>query len=98
MARLTFLVCAVLLAGISLGQARESTLNMSCRQAATLVASSGAIVLSTGRYTYERFVASTGFCLPGEWGERAWAPTRDGRCRVGYICRTGPAPWEDLFD
>mgnify|MGYP000153176673 CR=1 FL=1 len=95
MSRLISFTAVALLAGMSMAQARESTLNMSCRQAASLVASRGAVVLSTGRYTYDRFVASPGFCFPGEWGEPAWAPTRDGNCRLGYICRSGDPPWQD---
>lgn len=80
--------------------ARPSTLAMSCGEAAALVASSGAIVLSTGRHTYDRFVAAPGFCEVGKYADRAWAPTADGRrCRLGYICKHRPAPWEEgLFD
>jgi hypothetical protein len=95
MSRLIAFTAAGLLAGMSLAQARESTLSMSCRQAASLVASRGAVVLSTGRHTFDRFVATPGFCFAGEWGEPAWAPTRDGSCRLGYICRSGDPPWED---
>src|SRR3712207_6491097 len=91
------IVTATLLAGGSLAEARPATLSITCRQAATLVATRGAIVLSTGRHTFDRFVASEGFCLPGEWVDRAWAPTRDGNCGL-YICRAGPHPLEDLFD
>ena len=92
------LVAASLLAATSLAQARESTLNMSCRQATALVASRGAVVLSTGRHTYDRFVARPGFCLFGEYADRAWAPTRDGRCVVGYTCKARPAPWEERME
>ena len=100
MSRLISLTVAALLAGIPLAEARQSTLSMSCRQAASLVASRGAVVLSTGRYTYDRFVASPGYCFAGEWAEPAWAPTRSGNCRLGYICRASDPPWEDssLFD
>ena len=95
MVRLICFTAVALLAGLPLAQARESTLSMSCRQATSLVASRGAVVLSTGRYTYDRFVASPGYCFAGEWGEPAWAPTRDGSCRLGYICRSGDPPWQD---
>jgi hypothetical protein len=67
--------------------ARPSTLGMSCAQAAATVASSGAIVLSTGQFTYDRFVAHSGFCLPGEIGRPAVAPTADSPyCSIGYRC------------
>jgi hypothetical protein len=62
---------------------------MSCGQAAATVARAGAIVLSTGEHTYERFVATNAFCLPGEITEAGIAPTLDSpSCQVGYICRT----------
>src|SRR3712207_8809967 len=63
----------------SLAEARPSTLAMTCREAAALVAQSGAIVLSTGKHTYDRFVANAGFCPHDDWADSAWAPTRDGR-------------------
>jgi len=80
--------------------ARPSTLAMICEEAAALVASSGAIVLSTGRHTYDRFVSGPRFCPFDDYADRAFAPTGDDRsCRLGYVCRHRPAPWEEgLFD
>ena len=46
-------------------------------QAAALVASQGGIVLGTGGYTYDRFVAHRGFCLRSEVAQTVWVPTRD---------------------
>ena len=86
----------LLAATISAGEARQLTLNMSCGEAAATVASHGAIVLSTGRHTYERFVSRPGYCEVGMWADRAWAPTADSRsCPLGYVCRHRPAPWEE---
>ena len=92
-------VALALLAGTAFGQ-RPLTLAMSCGEAQSLVASHGAIVMSTGRHTYERFVATRGFCLLGEHAWPAYAPTADARqCPLGYTCRAGRAPWqEDFFD
>jgi hypothetical protein len=73
----------------SVADARESTLAMTCAQANALVAQRGAVVLSTGRYTYNRFVARRGSCNLGEYGVSGWAPARDGRCRIGFVCRPG---------
>ena len=98
MPRRTFIIAALLLATSLAAEARQSTLGMSCGQANALVHSRGAAVLSTGRHTYDRFVAAPGFCEPGEYAEQAYAPTRDGRCRLGYVCQPEPPPWlEDLF-
>jgi hypothetical protein len=53
--------------------------------------------MSTGQYTYERFVAHWGFCNFDEYADLTAAPTRDyPRCPVGYVCRYRPAPWEDF--
>ena len=94
MSRLSVFAAAILVADASIAEARSSTLAMTCNQAIGVVASRGAIVLSTGRHTYDRFVAGDAFCLPGEFAYRAWAPTRDGNCPLGYTCKT---PWQDDF-
>jgi hypothetical protein len=88
MSRLAVAVLIVTLASSSTGEARPSTTTMSCGQAAATVAKAGAIVLTTGPGTYERFVASDAQCLPGEFAEAALAPTIDSpSCTVGYVCK-----------
>ncbi|MFN3890507.1 MAG: hypothetical protein ACK4MV_08925 [Beijerinckiaceae bacterium] len=86
----TVLLAAPALGGASSGalaQGRPSTLNMSCAQAQGLVASRGAIVLSTGQFTYDRFVSNQTFCTPEEELIPTWAPTRDNpQCMVGFRC------------
>ena len=68
-------------------QGRPSTVAMTCPQAASLVARAGGIVLGTGGYTYDRFVANRSFCQPTEVTERAFVPTRETpACFVGYRC------------
>jgi hypothetical protein len=68
-------------------QGRPSTVNMTCAQARALVAARGGIVLGTGGYTYDRFVAHGGFCLNRETTKAAWVPTLDTpQCFVGYTC------------
>lgn len=77
-------------------QVRPSTQSLRCGQAQALVLSRGAIVLNTGRSTYDRFVASQQFCMFGEVLEPVWAPTRDvPQCLVGYRCLQGDRG--DLF-
>jgi hypothetical protein len=72
----------------ALAQGRPSSVAMSCRQAAGLVASRGAIVLGTGGHTYDRFVADRRFCLRTETTEPAWVPAGDTpQCFVGYRCK-----------
>ncbi len=87
MRRTLLIGIAALMAGTSIAQARPSTLSMTCAQAAATVASYGAVVLSTGRHTFDRFVVHNGLCLPGEYAERATAPTIDTPyCALGYTC------------
>jgi hypothetical protein len=74
-------------------QSRPLTLRMSCAQAQGLVASQKAIVLSTGPFTYDRYVGSYGYCAPGETLDPAWVPTADtAQCPVGYRCITRTPP------
>jgi hypothetical protein len=72
----------------AVAQSRPSSVAMSCRQAAGLVASRGALVLGTGGYTYDRFVTDQRFCLRSEFTEPAWVPSADTpQCFVGYRCK-----------
>ena len=88
MKRVLIGVAASLAVTSAAAQPRPSSVQMGCQQAVGLVASRGAIVLGTGGYTYDRFVADQRFCLRTETTEAAWVPTRDTpQCFVGYRCR-----------
>ncbi|HEY8383010.1 MAG TPA: hypothetical protein VIL09_12760 [Microvirga sp.] len=70
-------------------QGRVSTQSLPCAQASALVARSGAVVLGTGPFTYERFVRDSSFCEVAETVEPVYAPTADAaQCPVGYRCRS----------
>ena len=72
----------------ALAQGRPASPAMSCLAANRYVSAAGALVLSTGTYTYDRFVSSGRFCAAGETIEPAWVPTADiEQCFVGYRCR-----------
>ena len=88
MSKLAASILLLALAGSSVAEARPNTTTMTCDQAEATVARAGAIVLSTGAHTYERFVASIHFCETRELTEPGIAPTLDSRrCQVGYICK-----------
>lgn len=88
MQRLALSLLALAITSVTIAEARPNTTQMSCAQAAATVARAGAIVLTTGEQTYERFVATNAFCLPGEMTEPGIAPTLDSpACQVGYVCR-----------
>ena len=88
MSKLFLSVVAVTLTTTSIAAARPNTTTMTCAQAAATVSSAGAITLSTGKNTYERYVASISHCMPRQSTEAGIAPTRDNpRCQVGLLCR-----------
>ncbi len=77
-----------LAAAISPAAARPDTRAMTCEGAKAFIRGNGAVVMSTGQYTYDRIVAGIGYCDRGEEAVLKVAPTRDNpRCRVGYYCR-----------
>ena len=85
-ARVVCLILALLTVGPAL--ARPNSLGMSCAQAVGLVRTQGAVVMSTGQHTFDRYVAHGGFCLWPDVAVLAYAPTADARrCPVGYVCR-----------
>jgi hypothetical protein len=88
MKRVLLAVVVSLQVATAVAQPRPSTVAMSCRQAAGLVAAQGAIVLGTSGYTYDRFVTDPWFCLRTEVTEPAWVPAGDTpQCFVGYRCK-----------
>lgn len=82
-----FATIAIIGATVTIAEARKNTLNYTCHQARALVHSHGTILLSTGRYTFDRFVANRSYCALGDYVKRAYAPTRDrNMCEIGYVC------------
>lgn len=87
----TVIATIELLSSSHVVEARPATPGMSCSQAARLVASQRAIVLTTGRGAggelYDRYVSNGGFCPAGLYGRAAFVPTRDNAsCNIGYYC------------
>ena len=67
--------------------ARPDLRQMTCAQGQALVRQRGAVVMTTGRYTYQRFVAGKSWCDHWEIIRPEVVTTRDtDRCVVGYIC------------
>ena len=84
---LTLSLAASLAAAGALAQGRPQSTAMTCRQAAGLVFSRGAVVLGTGGHTYDRYVRDRSFCEITEVTKPGLAPTRDdSQCFVGYRC------------
>jgi len=67
--------------------AMPNATRLSCAAATNLVAQHGAIVLRTGEFTYDRYVAHAGFCGSESSAKPAWIATADSaQCFVGYYC------------
>jgi len=61
---------------------RPDARNMTCQQVNDMIASSGAVVLTTGQYTYDRYVADGRFCSFPYSTRPESISTRDGECTV----------------
>lgn len=91
MGRLLLALIIVNMSSGALAQSRPSTLRMSCLQARSLVLSQGAVVLSTGPTTYDRYVSGGNFCQWGERSEPTWVPAADTpQCHIGFVCAARP--------
>lgn len=67
---------------------RPDTRAFTCGSAWQFVQSQGAVVMSTGPYTYDRLVSLRRYCELNEIIVRHLAQTADSpRCFVGYVCR-----------
>lgn len=89
------LAVAAALPSLATAQSRPMTPRMPCQQIANLVAARGSIVLGTGQYTYDRYVAAPGFCLRGERADPAWVPAADTpQCYIGFRC--SPFDYDDF--
>ncbi len=86
---LTVLTVAITLgAAISPAAARPDTRYMSCAAATSIVQANGAVILSTGRFTYDKYVKNHAYCNLNEVLRKAYVPTSDTRrCRIGFVCK-----------
>jgi hypothetical protein len=84
-----FFLSIVGFAAGAVAQSEPSTSDMTCAQAAGLVASQGAVVLRTGPATYDRYVRDARYCAVQEMARPAWVRTADAaQCQVGRVCRS----------
>jgi hypothetical protein len=89
MKKLAFLLAFMAFATSAQAQQRPFTPRLTCGQAQRIVFANGAVVMSTGTYTYDRYVRDRSYCEINETTELAFVPTRDTpHCPVGYRCRS----------
>ena len=78
----------VFMAAAGAAFARPDTRAMNCAEAQAVVERNGAIVLSTGQHTYDRFLAAGVRCPLPDVPRLTYVPTRDeAQCPIGYTCR-----------
>lgn len=85
------LIATLALAGVTsatAAQARPDLRTMTCQQAQNMVRQHGAVVFTTGQYTYSMFVSNLSYCDRGQMLFTQFGPTRDTpKCPVAYECK-----------
>lgn len=81
----------VMAASAAAAQSMPRSTDMTCAQAAALVARKGAVVMATSPTLYDRYVRDLGFCDYDMQLKPEWVPTRDKpKCFIGYTCYEPP--------
>ncbi|MDQ0505511.1 hypothetical protein [Xanthobacter agilis] len=76
-----------MLASAASAQGMVRSTDLSCAQAARLIAEKGAVVMATSPTLYDRYVRDLSFCDYDMQLKPEWVPTRDNpQCFIGYIC------------
>lgn len=93
--RIRPLLLALLCVGVPLAaQARPASYRMTCKAVQALVSRQGAVVMDTSPTTFDRYVATLGFCMPGQALKPQWVPARDApQCFAGYTCIDPERGW-----
>lgn len=79
-----FFFGALLLA--TAAQARPDSLSMTCAEFKDLVSENGAVVVGTGPYIYDRYVANRSYCAGHEVLKFATVKTSDSASCDTYTC------------
>ena len=70
---------------------RPDSRTMTCAQVQSMIDQRGAVVLSTGQYTFDRYVSNRNFCQHGEVLRRDYVPTKDNnKCYVQRCINSSP--------
>ncbi|WP_306148361.1 MULTISPECIES: hypothetical protein [unclassified Roseibium] len=77
-----------LLSAANVAEARPDLRQMTCAQAQNMVLRNGAVVFTTGQYTYSRFVANLRYCERDKALAPQYGTTRDNpQCYVAFECK-----------
>lgn len=84
----TLVALCLLVPSTVAAQPRVEAQRLSCAQLAGIVRSSGAVIIGTGGFTFDRYVSSGQFCIRPEVPVPAWIAAADtAQCYVGSVCR-----------
>jgi len=83
-------VLAASVTSVALAQGRPDARQMSCQQVQSMLDHRGAAVMTTGRYTYDRFVGRGGACSYPEVPTATRVTTRDTNGCIVYNCQRDP--------
>ena len=87
----SMLMAAAMLPSLAaLAQGRPDARTMSCERVRSLIAERGAVVLTTGRHTYDRYVHDGRFCDMGEVARPITITAQGGEPCVVMECRDEP--------
>jgi len=84
----------MVLAATAVAEARPDVRSLSCARVQAMIDRNGAIVMTTGRHTFERFVNSRRYCENDQRVQPVRIDAADGRCTVRGACRIDP--FDDL--
>ena len=96
----TAIAAIVTVFSVSAASARPDTRSFTCAGVQSFVNQRGAVVMTTGRNTFERLVSSVGFCEIGEGPTIARVQSSDRRdCAIRWKCQVrGFRPFDSVFD
>ncbi len=93
-ASLAAIVSLLLATTVAAQAARPDTRTMTCDQVHRLLDSRGAVVMTTGTHTYDRFIGGGGQCFRPEEPTMTSVRAKDTRNCPVYKCET---PRDDFF-
>ncbi|WP_346895136.1 hypothetical protein [uncultured Roseibium sp.] len=88
MTKIASIAVLIVLASGQFAAARPDLRLMTCLEAQHMVKRNGSVVVTTGPYTFSRYVSDRRYCDRGQAAFPQLGPTRDNpKCLVGLECR-----------
>lgn len=92
--RKTALLSVILVVVAHPALARPASYKMTCAAVQALVGRQGGVVMDTSPTTFDRYVSTLRFCMPGQALKPQWVPARDTpQCFAGYTCIDPDRGW-----